>query len=217
VVAGVKKPTGRRARKALATRQRVLDAAEVLFVRDGYAGTTISAIAEAADVAVQTVYAVFGTKRAMLTQLLAVRTVGDDASTPLRDREEWQVMEREPDPRRQLALLAAIATRIGDRIAALYAVMAAAAPSDPEIAAMYQRQQQARYKDQRRLAVALYRKGALRAGLSTVHATDILWTLANPNTYRALVGERRWATEAYEAWLGDVLACALLKASEHEG
>ena len=38
-------------------------------------------------------------------------------------------MEREAEPRRQLALLAATATRIGGRIAALYEVMAAAAAS----------------------------------------------------------------------------------------
>jgi hypothetical protein len=43
-------------------------------------------------------------------------------------------MERETDPRRQLALLASIATRIGNRVAALLEVMAAA--GSDEIAAM---------------------------------------------------------------------------------
>ena len=78
----VKPGLGRRARKALDTRHRMLDAAEALFVRDGYAATTIAAIAEEADVAVQTVYAVFGTKRAILTELLAVRVVGDENTSP---------------------------------------------------------------------------------------------------------------------------------------
>ena len=63
----VKSGLGRRQRKAQATRRRVLDAAETLFIRDGYATTTMAAIAGEADVAVQTVYAVFGTKRALLT------------------------------------------------------------------------------------------------------------------------------------------------------
>lgn len=123
----VKTGPGRRQRKAQATRRRVLDAAETLFIRDGYATTTMAVIAEEADVAVQTVYAAFGTKRAILTELFAVRVVGDDEGTPLRDRRDWQDMEREVDPRRQLALLASIATRIGGRIAALYGVMAGAA------------------------------------------------------------------------------------------
>ena len=45
----------------------------MLFIRDGYTATAIAAIAAAADVAVQTVYAVFGTKRAILAELLAAR------------------------------------------------------------------------------------------------------------------------------------------------
>lgn len=76
----------------------MLEAAKTLFIRDGYAATTMTAIAEQADVAVQTVYAVFGTKRAILNQLLDVRIVRDDQSTTLRDRVDWQAMEREPDP-----------------------------------------------------------------------------------------------------------------------
>jgi AcrR family transcriptional regulator len=204
---------GRRERKALDTRHRVLDAAETLFIRDGYAATTIAAIAEAADVAVQTVYAVFGTKRAVLTHLLDIRTVGDDHRTPLRDREEWQAMERESDPRRQLALLASISTRIGTRIAALTEVMAAAAGSDPEIAVMYQQRQHARYQDQLRLARSLAGRGALRAGLSEAHATDIIWALANARTHHTLIGQRHWAPREYERWLGHMLACALLAES----
>lgn len=202
---------GRRARKALATRRRLLDAAETLFIRDGYAATTMIAIADAADVAVQTVYAVFGTKRAILGELLDVRTVGDDESTPLRDRTDWQAMEREPNPRHRLALLAAIATRIGQRIAALSEVMAAAADSDPEIAAIYQRRQQARYADQRRVAASLVHGGALLEGLAEARATDILWTLANPHTYHVLVGQRGWAPDEYEHWLAHMLACGLLR------
>lgn len=207
----VKPQVGRRARKALATRNRVLDAAERLFVRDGYAATTIAAIAEEADVAVQTVYAVFGNKRAILNELLAVRVVGDDTTAPLQGREEWQALEREPDPRRQVALLAAIATQIGDRIAGLYQVLAGAAGSDPEIAELYRDQQQARYKDQQRLARSLARKGALKEGLSETQATDIMWAIANPNTHHALIGQRGWKADQYEQWLTETLSFALLK------
>jgi AcrR family transcriptional regulator len=206
----VKTSPGRRERKALATRHRVLDAAEALFIRDGYAATTMNAIAEAGDVAAPTVYAVFGTKRAILTELLEVRTLGDDRQAPLRDREDWQAMEHEADPRRQIAMLASIATRIGERIAALTEVLAAAAGSDPEIAAVHEQRQQARYEDQNVLARSLYGKGALRAGLSQARATDIMWAVANPRTYHSLVTERRWTAEEYERWLDHLLAATLL-------
>jgi len=89
--------------------------------------------------------------------------------------------------------------------------IAAAAGSDPEIAAMYQQRQQARHQDQRRLAHSLARRDALRIGLSEAHATDIIWTLANPHTYHALVGDRGWANDEYERWLAQVLASALLE------
>ena len=204
------KTTGRRERKALETRLRVLAAAETLFARNGYAASTMTAIAETADVAVQTLYAVFGTKRAILTELLAARVVGDQGEATLHETEAWQAVERDSDPRRQLALLAAIATGIGSRIGVLYQVIAAAAASDPEIAELYRRQQQNRYGDQRRVASSLSRGGALRDGLDEAHATDILWTLANPHSYLALVHERGWTTEEYECWLAQILIATLL-------
>lgn len=208
--ADVKRQTTRRDEKARATRRRIVDAAFELFVADGYAVTTINAIAAAADVAVQTVYAVFGNKRSILDELLARAVVGDDAQQPLREREEWTAMERERDPRQQLAQLAVISTRIGERIAPLYEVMSAAAGSDPEIADTFRRQQQARYDDQQRVARALSRRGALRDGMTARRATDILWTIASPRTHHSLVTERGWPTEVYQQWLTDVLVASLL-------
>lgn len=206
----VRPAAGRRARKALATRHRVLDAAENLFVRDGYAATTIAAIAEEADVAVQTVYAVFGNKRTVLSELLAIRVAGDDDAIAMQGREQWQAIEREPDPGRQLALLAALATQIGNRIGGLYQVLAGAAGSDPDMAELYRKQQDARYEDQQRLARSLARRGALKEDLPEAAAADIMWTIANPNTHYALISERGWTPGQYEQWLAHMLTCALL-------
>jgi len=213
----VKSGPGRRELKAQATRRRVLDAAERLFVRDGYAATSISAIADEGDVAVQTVYAVFSTKRSILAELLDLRIAGDDQLIPVRDRESWQAMEHGTDARLQLTQLAAIATGIGQRIAALYEVMAGAAGSDPEIAAMYAERQRARYLDQHGLALVLAHRGSLRAGLSATRAADIMWTLASPRTYHAMVDQRGWAADEYEHWLADMLASACLPAGTPSG
>ena len=62
--------------QALATRQSILDAALRLFTASGYVATTIQAIADDAGVAVQTVYAVFGTKRELLRSLLEAAVRG---------------------------------------------------------------------------------------------------------------------------------------------
>jgi TetR/AcrR family transcriptional regulator, regulator of autoinduction and epiphytic fitness len=210
MAAPVKPPLGRRERKALETRRRILDAAEDLFTSDGYAATTMTTIAEQADVAVQTLYAVFGNKRTILTELIDARVVGDDHAGSLAHRQDWLAMEREPDPNRQLALFAQTATRIGNRSAAINEIMAGAADADPEIAAIYQQQRQSRYRDERRIARSLARKGALREGLSEIQAADIIWAVCTTRTYRALVGERRWTTDQYERWLTDLLERALL-------
>ncbi len=200
----------RRQQKAEATRQRVLDGALELFLRDGYAATTIVAISEIADVAVQTVYAVFGSKKAILDELRARAVVGD-APGPLRDQDDWRTMEREPDPRAQLRMLAAISARIGEAMGPLYVVMAGAAASDADIAATFDQQQQARWDDQHRVARTLARRGALRAGLTANDATDVMWAIANPRTCYSLVTERGWDPARYEQMLADALVGALLE------
>lgn len=63
-----RRPTLRQEQAAV-TRSRILAAARQLFFRDGYAATTLKAVAAEAGVAVQTVYSVFGSKSAILTEL----------------------------------------------------------------------------------------------------------------------------------------------------
>ena len=76
------------------TRRSILDAALELFVATGYSATTIQGIAERAGVAVQTVYAVFGTKRELLRELIETRIAGGDEPLPIAERPEAQVGRR---------------------------------------------------------------------------------------------------------------------------
>ena len=73
--------TARRA-NAAATRERICAAAEELFVRDGYARTSIRAVARAAAVAEATVYLAFPNKGALLDAVI-VRATQDNASERL--------------------------------------------------------------------------------------------------------------------------------------
>jgi AcrR family transcriptional regulator len=202
----VKGKLTRREEKALATRTRVLDAAMHLFLSEGYTATTIAAIADAADVAVQTVYATFGSKRAVLDALRDRAVPGGK----LQARDDWRAMEAEPDPATQLRMLAVIAAQIGASMGPLYIVMNGAASSDPEIAGVFRRQQQTRHDDQHRVAKSLARRHALRADLNAKEATDAMWTIASPQTHHNLVVERGWDPQKYERWLGDTLIGALL-------
>ena len=56
-----------RADQARLTRDRILAAAEELFLADGYGTTTIARVARQAGVAADTVYATFGSKRGILS------------------------------------------------------------------------------------------------------------------------------------------------------
>ena len=55
----------RRSEQALLNQRRILEAAHQELVNKGYADTTISGVAEAAGVSVQTVYKSFGSKPAL--------------------------------------------------------------------------------------------------------------------------------------------------------
>ena len=96
----------RRQAQAAETQRQIVEAARGLFTERGYAGTTIEAIASGAGVAAETVYAGFGSKRAVLQRLVTVSVVGDAEPIPMIDRPAVQEMIREPDQRRQIQLLA---------------------------------------------------------------------------------------------------------------
>ncbi len=199
-----------RAEQARQTRLRVLDAAQLLFEEHGYAGTTMEAIANAAGVAVDTVYATFGTKRKVLATLLDVRVGGDDLPLAVIDRPEPQAARLEPDQRRQVEMFAASIAPIIERVRPVDDVMRGAASVDPEIATLRARLQQVRFENMRRFVSWLAANGPLRAGLSEDEASAVVWTLTSPEVHRLLRSERGWTAEQYEAWLEATLARTVL-------
>ena len=203
-----------RREQARHTRRRVIEAARRLFVRDGYASTTIQALADDANVAVQTIYASFGSKREVLKELFDTSVAGDDERRPLIERPEWQAWEDEPDAWGQVDLFARAQRTVSERAADIMHVLQAAAASDPDIARMHEEAERARYGDQRRLADLLARHGRLRNGLTRRRAADIIWTLAGPGPYTALVQHRGWSAREYEEWLSAELRSALIEAVE---
>jgi TetR/AcrR family transcriptional regulator of autoinduction and epiphytic fitness len=201
-----------RARQARETRRRIVEAAARLFVRDGYAATSIGAIAQEADVAVPTVYAGLRSKAGVLRAVVDLTVRGDDEDAPLASRADWQEMERQADPRKQLALFARLHREICDREAAVFAQLEAAAGADAEATQMLAEHDDRRYQTQTRLARSLQRKKELKPGMTTREAADLIWTLASERTYLALVRDRGWKPEKYERWVAEQLQGALLPA-----
>jgi TetR/AcrR family transcriptional regulator, regulator of autoinduction and epiphytic fitness len=199
-----------RERQARETRRRIVVAAARLFVRNGYAATSISAIAEEAGVAVPTVYASLRSKANILRAVVELTVRGDDEAAPLASRADWQEMECQQDPREQLVQFARLHRQICDREAAVFAQLEAAAGGDPEATQLLAEHDQLRYETQSRLARSLHRRQHLRRGLTAREAADVIWTLASERTFLALVRDRGWKAQKYEGWLAEQLAAALL-------
>src|SRR5438270_1881577 len=142
-----------RQKQATQTRLRILDAAQKLFADHGYAATTMEAIAGAAGVATDTVYATFRNKAGVLRELLNVRVAGDDSPRPLLERSGPQGVRAEPTQKRQLAAFAADVAQILERARPVDDIMRSAAAVDPEIASLRKGMQSARWANEKELVV----------------------------------------------------------------
>jgi AcrR family transcriptional regulator len=201
----------RRREQAAATRGAILAAAQRLFERQGYAATTMAAIAAEAGVALKTVYVAFETKSGVLRALWHLLLRGDEADVPIGERDWYRQVVAEPDPERKLRLGAHNARLVKERAAAIMDVIRQGAPADPDIDTLWDRIQTDFYDNQRVIVESLHKVKALRPGLDVTGATDILWTLNHPDLWQLLVVQRGWAPERYEKWFADTVTDQLLK------
>ena len=200
----------RRREQAAATRQLILEAAQRLFERDGYAATTMAAIAAEAGVSLKTVYVTLETKSGVLRALWHLLLRGDEEESPVAQRAWYREVLDEPDPQRQLRRNARNARRVKERAGALMLVIRSAAPSDPDIATLWERIQSDFYDNQRAIVQTLHDRGALRDGLGVERAADILWTLNHPDVWQLLVGRRGWSPSRWERWFYETTTGQLL-------
>jgi AcrR family transcriptional regulator len=210
VKAGPERGTRRR-EQARATRRRIIDAGLDLFVRQGYAVTTLEQIAGQAGVAVQTVYFHFGNKRTVLKEIVDVVAVGDDQPVALLDRPWMQQVRAEPDARRALTIWIHNSRAIFARIAPIMRIVRDAAGADPDMTAQWDVNQQQRFVAHQTLAQQLADKRGLRQGLSVAKAADIIFAVLSLDVYLLLTVERGWAPAQWERWITKTLAEAVLR------
>ena|SRR5215471_2498775 len=199
----------RRAEKAQETGRRIVEAAARLFLERGYVPTTIDAIAEAADVAVETVYARFRNKTNIL---MAVKdaAVTEGGQVPLEQRPELAVLAAETDQRRQLRIAAALSRGMLQRISPVYAVLRDAAAADPVLLESQDGEIARRRAFQRALVERVSARGPLRDGLTLDQAADTYSALASPEMYLLTTTHLGWTADRFQAWLADSLQRILL-------
>lgn len=197
----------RRQEQARQTRRAILDAAGKLFVEPGYAATPLTAVAAEAGVAVQTVYAVFGTKRQLLSDLVDVTLAGDDEPVALPDRPFVAEIREAVGLRAKLARFARHLTEIHARQAEVMLALAGAATADADAAAIWRKNLEERRRAMLMFAADLAVTGEVR--LTHDEAADVLWLAQDIRNYDWLVRRRGWSTERFETWYVDSVTAAL--------
>ncbi|WP_328474475.1 TetR/AcrR family transcriptional regulator [Actinoplanes sp. NBC_00393] len=195
------KPDGRAARSR-ASRTRVARAATGLFIAGGYAGTSVGAIAKAAGVSEQSVYYLFGTKRAVLVAALDQAIAGDDEPIPTLQRDWVHDAVADPDPHGQIERQVAGVGEVLRRAAPLLDIVRNAS-TDPELAEVCATTIGHHQEVQRFFAEALAAKTALRCAVDA--AADTAVALLSPETYLLLVDHLGWSHDRWCRWAVDCL------------
>ena len=205
------KPVATRASRreqAAQTRSRILDAAYRLLCAGGYEATTMQMVAEAAGVAVQTVYFVFGTKARLLTEVENRVVLGDAPSEQWRERPWVTRMQQETDPRKLLALFVEVDTDIKSRISPFAVALGSALASDPQSVAARDRGRDEFFGV---VIDRLETLGALRDGVTPSRAMDVIRVINTTDAYADLTTRRGWTVAEWKQWLTDLLSGQLLR------
>jgi AcrR family transcriptional regulator len=192
-----------RQQRAADTRDRIAVAARELFAVNGFTGTTITAIAERAGVSVQTVYATFGSKGAIVSALTSQFEADADAAG-------WRARIEQSTDAATLLQTFAQWTRVlfatsKDTIAAVQA--AAADPAISELRIVGDRHRRQALEG---LIGRIVEYQGLRAELTQHRAVDRAWMLTGIEMYLAATDGCGWSDLEYENWLTGVLQQQLL-------
>ena len=184
------------------TRAAITQAARKLFAARGYAATPIEAIAAEAGVSAQTIYAAFGTKRAVLESLL-------DAIDQDADAGGLEAVFADPDVRAQARAIAAFLGRLFTRGGDVIALAQGVGASDPAVRAL-ERKGKGRH---RRGVIAIVERwhaaGHLRRDLTIPEAVDALYAVSSHSVFVELK-TAGWSRARYEAWLADAMIRLIL-------
>lgn len=194
-----------REQQALATKNRMLDAAEALLLEKGFAGMTVADVARKAAVSPQTVYAVFNSKAGIIMAAIEDRVVRDD-----RNADTIKQIYTTDDPALVLRNVAKLVRNIYEGNAPTFTAVYGARFVSPQLAELERELGELRLAKQKPILDNLAASGRLRPGLSTEEARDILWACTSRDIYHLLVVQRGWTPQRYEEYLAETLVVSLL-------
>ena len=193
----------RRAEQAAATRSAVVGAARELFLSEGYAATTVAAVAARAQVAVDTVYAAVGRKPALLREVVETSISGTDHAVPAAERDYVVRIRQASGAQEKIRIYAEAVARIQGRLGPVYLPLREASSTDQDCRELWTAISSRRAANMRDFVADLRVTGELRTDLSDEDMADIVWSMNGPEHWALLVHERGWTTDRFATWLAD--------------
>jgi AcrR family transcriptional regulator len=190
-----------RAARVADTEERIVRAATELFAADGYAATTLAAVAEAAGVGARTVYVRFGTKAALLKRVVDVAIVGDTAPVDVAGRDWFAVATSAPTAGERIAAIAAASRDMMARAGDVLAVAQQAEHGEEIIAAAAQAGREATLANFRTLWSTMDKDGLLPAGADVEWLVRTTATLAAADTFLLYTRMHGHSPAKYGTWL----------------
>jgi AcrR family transcriptional regulator len=194
--------------RARQSRAHVLGIAENLFLREGYASTTVATVAAEAGVSVETIYKTFGGKPGLIR---AIQQSGLAGTGPVPAPDRSDAMSAEGlDPRATLRHWATLTMEVMPRVAPIVLLVRSAAATDPEMSVLLDDIDEQRLDRMRHNARRLDNRGQLRHAMTAEQAAEVMFAFTAPDFYDILVTRQKWTIDQYGDFIYRGLVAELL-------
>ena len=194
-----------RDQQAQHTRAVIARVARARFVANGWAGTTVRSVAEAAGVSEATVYNVYGSKAGLAVSLIDAAEEAADVRRTAAD-----LVAHDGDPRAQLAVFVGFDRRLFEHAGDVLRVLAEGRRQHAELGDAYDEGRR-RGNAERRRVMEGWPTSVWRNGVDVERALAIYAMVASLESYDVGVRERGWSPAQVEAWWHEALTDLLLR------
>jgi AcrR family transcriptional regulator len=198
-VKGRRYDASRRRAQAERTQAHVLDVAEHLLLSNGYAATSVSAVARAAGVSAELIYKSFGGKAGLVREIQRRGLLGE-GPVPAPERSD-AIAATDVDAAALLREWTRLATEVAPRTAPIALLVRTAAATDADLAVLLTEIAGQRLERMQVNAERLLRHRGIRPDLTVEQVRDVLWTYSAPDLFDLLVTQRRWTIQQYADFL----------------
>lgn len=187
----------------------MLRAARGLFTSRGYAETSVTDIARAAGVSVDTLYASVGRKPQLLLAVHDMELAGGDSPVDAEERPYVKAIRAATTASEKIATYSEALAQLLPRTVPLQDSLRVAGQKDPACREAYRAVTERRAANMRLFAADLRSTGEVRADLADDDVADLVWSMNGPDYY-LLMRSRGRTPAQYAALVREVWTRTLL-------